>query len=58
VALTWDEEEFYLVGRSEFFSTRFQEELRTLFSKLGGSSEAVHPGDPMTGETGTEVDHG
>jgi hypothetical protein len=37
VAVTWDEREFRLVGRSEFFSTRFQEELRSLVSKLGES---------------------
>ena len=35
VALTWDEESFRLVGRSEFFSTRFARELRQIHSTLG-----------------------
>ena len=34
VAVTWDDESFRLVGRSEFFSHRFQTELGALFSIL------------------------
>jgi hypothetical protein len=41
VALTWDERQFHLVGRSELYSARFQQELRSLFSKLGGTSVAA-----------------
>ncbi len=41
VALTWDERQFHLVGRSEFFSGRFQEELRSIRSTLErGPTEA------------------
>ena len=34
LALTWDERQVHLVGRSEFFSGRFQEELRSIRSTL------------------------
>ena len=44
VALTWDERGFHLVGRSEFFSTRFRQELSSIFSTLGGSSENLQSG--------------
>jgi hypothetical protein len=34
VAITWDEEAFRLVGRSEYFSKRFRDELAGIFSML------------------------
>jgi cytochrome c biogenesis protein ResB len=34
VAITWDEEMFRLVGRSEYFSKRFRDELEGVFSML------------------------
>jgi hypothetical protein len=34
VAITWDEERFRLVGRSEYFSRRFRQELEAVFSVL------------------------
>jgi hypothetical protein len=34
IALTWDEREFRLVGRSEYFSGRFREELRSIADEL------------------------
>ncbi|MCP4663664.1 MAG: cytochrome c biogenesis protein ResB [bacterium] len=34
VALTWDDEVFRLVGRSEYFSGKYQEELQSIFSTL------------------------
>jgi hypothetical protein len=39
IALTWDEQEFHLVGRSEFFSRKFREELQSIFTTLGGGDE-------------------
>ena len=40
VAVTWDEQEFRLVGRSEYFSDRFRSELEGIFEMLqrGGTS--------------------
>jgi len=38
VALTWDEQGFRLVGRSEFFSSRFALELRQIHSTLCGAA--------------------
>jgi hypothetical protein len=58
VALTWDERSFRLVGRSEFFSTRFREELRSIFSTLGGPSEDPHSRSEATAGRGTGDDHG
>ena len=34
VAVTWDESEFRLVGRSEYFSDRFRRELDGIFKTL------------------------
>jgi hypothetical protein len=42
VALTWDDREFHIVGRSEYFTGRFQEELRSIRDTLA-RSEAVKP---------------
>jgi len=48
IALTWDEREFRLVGRSEYFSGRFREELRSIQAELarpGGKPQTT--GDPV-----------
>jgi hypothetical protein len=37
VAVTWDDAEFRIVGRGEYFSARFQEELETIRSTLAGN---------------------
>jgi cytochrome c biogenesis protein ResB len=39
VALTWNEGRFRLVGRSEYFSERFQQELRAIRSTLESGTE-------------------
>jgi hypothetical protein len=44
VVVDWDESDFRLVGRSEYFSERFQSELRAIFSMLS-APEAGSPGD-------------
>ena len=41
VAVTWDDSEIRLVGRSEYFSGRFQDELKAILSTLRHSSEAA-----------------
>jgi hypothetical protein len=38
VALTWDERELQLIGRSEYFSGRFREELRSIHDTLARGS--------------------
>ena len=38
VALTWDDREFRLVGRSEYFSGRFREELGSIQAELARPS--------------------
>jgi len=58
LALTWDEREFHLVGRSEFFSTRFRQELRSISSTLGGPSEDLQPAGRTTAGTGRGDDRG
>jgi hypothetical protein len=45
VALTWDEQSFRLVGRSEFFSARFAQELRQIHSTLGSAAVGSCAGD-------------
>jgi hypothetical protein len=39
VAITWDDEMLRLVGRSEYFSKRFREELEAVFSMLNEPSQ-------------------
>jgi hypothetical protein len=39
IAVTWDDRSFHVVGRSEYFSGRFREELRTLSALLERGSE-------------------
>jgi len=39
VAVTWDEREIRLVGRSEYFSGRFQDELKTILHTLQRGSD-------------------
>ena len=58
VALTWDERDFHLVGRSEFFSTRFRQELRSIFSTLGSASEDLQPVGRTTAGTERGDDRG
>ena len=41
VAITWDEERFRLVGRSEYFSKRFRDELEGVFSMLKEPSQTA-----------------
>jgi hypothetical protein len=41
VALTWDDRKFHLVGRSEYFSHRFQEELGAIQTTLERESGSV-----------------
>jgi len=48
VALTWDDRDLHLVGRSEYFTGRFQEELRSIRDTLA-RGEAVKPA-PRTAE--------
>ena len=40
VAVTWDDRQLRLVGRSEYFSGRFQDELRAILSTLGRGPDA------------------
>ena len=48
VVVTWDEERFHLVGRSEYFSGRFQDELAAIEENLATAAQvddAVSAGD-------------
>ncbi len=48
VVVDWDEEGLRLVGRSEYFSWRYQEELEAIFSVLSQEPAAAETGQPST----------
>jgi hypothetical protein len=47
VALTWDERSFHLVGRSEYFSHRFQQELRAIRTTLERGEQPPRSGEGL-----------